>query len=91
MKRWEKLCEEFIAEYAIRGIAQSTIKNREREFFCRVAGIQSEDLSSYESSYPQQIYCSHLSNCWNHLKLSSFNILRNVRLLAFKTKTRSYT
>ncbi len=33
MKRWEKLCEEFIAEYAIRGIAQSTIKNREREFY----------------------------------------------------------
>lgn len=33
MRRWDKLCEEFIAEYAIRGIAQSTIKNREREFY----------------------------------------------------------
>ena len=31
MRRWEKLVEEFIAEYAIRGISQTTLQGRERE------------------------------------------------------------
>lgn len=57
--------------------------------FCRVTDIQSGQLSSYKSSYPQQIYHSNHSTNWNYMKLPSFNILQDVRILAFNIKTMS--